>query len=92
LTIAAATAEPWDFGGNGIQSMIEWLLIVGIVIAGIIWYVQRRWRRRVREAARMRDTAGLDLLAKRYARGEIDRSEYLQKRDDILEYQAVPPR
>jgi uncharacterized membrane protein len=32
------------------------------------------------------------LLARRYARGEIDRDEYLQKRSDILGYQRMPPR
>ena len=32
------------------------------------------------------------LLARRYARGEIDRDEYLQKRNDIFGYEGVPPR
>jgi putative membrane protein len=73
--------------------MIEPILIIAIVIVSIIWYVQRRWRRRVRRAAAMRETAGLELLTRRYARGEIDRDEYLQKRDDILEFaDASPPR
>ena len=72
--------------------MIEWLLIVGIVIAGIVWYVQRRVRKRAREIARTRESAGLEVLSRRYARGEIGREEYLQKRDDILDYQAAPQR
>ena len=73
--------------------MIEPILIIAIVIASIIWYVRRRWRRRVRRAAAMRETAGLEVLTRRYARGEIDRDEFLQKRDDILEFaDASPPR
>jgi putative membrane protein len=32
-----------------------------------------------------RRSAGLEALDERYARGEIDRDEYLQKRRDILE-------
>jgi putative membrane protein len=73
--------------------MLEPILIIAIVIALIAWYVQRRWRRRVRQAAAMRETAGLEVLARRYARGEIDRDEFLQKRDDILEFaDASPPR
>jgi uncharacterized membrane protein len=41
----------------------------------------------------MRETAGLEVLTRRYARGEIDRDEFLQKRDDILEFaDASPPR
>jgi uncharacterized membrane protein len=69
--------------------MIEPILVVGIVIAITAWYVQHRWRKRVRRLAAMRDTGGLDVLARRYARGEIDRDEFLRKRDDILEYQGM---
>jgi uncharacterized membrane protein len=64
--------------------MIVQILMVGIAIALVAWYVQRLWRRRRRTIA-MRYPPGLDLLAIRYARGEIDRTEYLQKRGDILE-------
>jgi len=74
--------------------MLEPLLIVGIVMAGTAWYVQHKWRRRVRAMAAMRDAArdstGLDVLARRYARGEIDRGEYLEKRDDILAAAVAP--
>jgi uncharacterized membrane protein len=71
--------------------MLEPLLIVGIVMASTAWYVQHKWRRRVRAMAAIRDSvrdsSGLELLARRYARGDIDRNEYLEKRNDIL---AVP--
>jgi len=72
--------------------MLEPILIVGIVIAITAWFVQHKWRRRVRAMAAMRDrdTAVLDVLARRYARGEIDRDEYLQKRSDILSYPGIP--
>jgi uncharacterized membrane protein len=64
--------------------MIEPLLVVAIVIACTVWYMSHRWRRRARNLAAMRDSTGLEVLARRYARGEIDREEYLQKRGDIL--------
>lgn len=74
--------------------MIEPILIVGMVIAATAWYVQHKWRRRMVAMAAMRDamrdTGGLELLARRYARGEIDRDEYLEKRDDILTSPAMP--
>ncbi len=74
--------------------MIEPILIVGIVIAATAWYVQHKWRRRMLAMAAMRDatrdTSELELLARRYARGEIDRDEYLEKRDDILASPAMP--
>jgi putative membrane protein len=70
--------------------MIESLLIAAIVIVCIAWYVQHRWRRRARELALLRETGGLDVLAERYARGEIGRDEFLQKRDDIIEGISLP--
>ena len=74
--------------------MLEPLIIVGIVIAATAWYVQHKWRKRMRALAVRdpREGAVLELLARRYARGEIDRQEYLQKRSDILGYQGMPPR
>jgi uncharacterized membrane protein len=74
------------------MTMIEPILVVGIVIAITAWYVQHKWRRRVRAmaATRERDTAVLDVLARRYAGGEIDRDEYLQKRSDILSFPGIP--
>lgn len=68
--------------------MLEPILIIGIAIACTAWYVQHKWRKRLRALATLRDAArdstGLELLAKRYARGDIERDEYLQKRNDIL--------
>ena len=82
--------------GAGTAAMLEPLLIVGIVIAGTAWDVQHKWRRRMPALAAMRDatrnTSGLELLARRYARGEIDRDEYLEKRDDILAAPVMPQR
>jgi uncharacterized membrane protein len=76
------------------MTMLEPILIVGIVIAITAWYVQHKWRRRVRAMAarRERDTAVLDVLARRYASGEIDRDEYLQKRSDILSFPVIPQK
>jgi uncharacterized membrane protein len=74
------------------MTMLEPILIVGIVIAITAWYVQHKWRRRVRALAakRERDTAVLDVLARRYASGDIDRDEYLQMRSDILSFPGIP--
>jgi uncharacterized membrane protein len=76
------------------MTVLEPILIVGIVIAITAWYVQHKWRRRVRAMAalRERDTAVLDVLARRYASGEIDRDEYLQKRSDILSFPGIPQK
>jgi uncharacterized membrane protein len=68
--------------------MLEPLLIVGIVIICTAWYVRHKWRLRT-DAIRtdalheVRAPTGLEILALRYARGEIDRGEYLEKKQDI---------
>jgi uncharacterized membrane protein len=69
--------------------MLEPIIIVGIVIAATAWYVQHKWRKRLRSLAARdpREGAVLEVLARRYARGEIDRDEFLQKRSDILGFQ-----
>ena len=66
--------------------MLEQILIVAIVIVAIAWYVQHKRRKRLRAMAARnpRESTVLELLYRRYARGEIDREEYLEKRNDIL--------
>jgi uncharacterized membrane protein len=70
--------------------MIEAVLVAAILITCLVWYAQHRRRRRAARVALLRETAGLEVLATRYARGEIDRDEFRQKRDDILEGVTVP--
>jgi uncharacterized membrane protein len=61
-------------------TMIEPFLIVGIAVACTVWYMSHKWHRwRAKRPAN-----GLELLARRYARGEINRDDYLQKKEDIL--------
>jgi uncharacterized membrane protein len=71
--------------------MIEPILIVAIAIGCTVWYMQHRRRRRARALA-MQYTSGLEMLAKRYARGDIDRDEYLQMKADILADRAAAGR
>jgi uncharacterized membrane protein len=73
--------------------MIAQILVIGTVIGLTAWYMQhrfRRWRRLplARDDAVRAEIAqranGLEVLARRYARGEIDRVEYLRKKGDIV--------
>ena len=74
----------WN-NGHRRTPMIEPILIVGIAIACTAWYMQHI----VAAPSSPQEGAassqpGSKVLAARYARGEITRAEYLQKRDDIL--------
>lgn len=62
--------------------MIFWLLILALLIAGVVWLLgsQSRGQRR---------SPGLETLEQRYARGEISREEYLQKKQDMNNQQLA---
>ena len=65
--------------GSGMSGMmllmaIGWLLLVGAVAVAIWWLLNRR---------RSAGDLALDVLRKRYARGEITREEFESKRRDL---------
>lgn len=67
----------WWIPFHGILSLLFLILIVG----GIAVVLRSAWgggHGRCR-----RRSSGLDVLEERYARGEIDREEYLQKKHDL---------
>ena len=64
--------------------MILWFSLIGIVTVGIVWVALARIWRGSSKRHVARRSPGLAILDDRYARGEINRDEYLQKRDDIL--------
>jgi len=72
----------WMWGGTGIgmvAGMLFWiLLIVGAVLL-VIWAVQRFSAGRNEKL----EESALDILNKRYARGEIGREEYEEKKKAI---------
>ncbi len=72
----------WGMGDWGMGfGFIFWLVILGIIIAGVVWFVRSE---PLTGNQRSRRSTGLELLEERYARGEIDREEYLQKKRDIV--------
>lgn len=79
----------WDMmgwgGGNwlGPFSMFFWLLILALLIAAAVWFFRRNDRSGGEATPSIRRPSALDVLEERYARGEIDRDEYLQKKRDL---------
>lgn len=70
--------------GYGAVHMVFWGVILIAVIVAVVWLV-----RTMTAPAGTRGTAaprstGLAVLEERYARGEINRDEYLQKKGDLL--------
>lgn len=54
---------------------LGWLLVVGLIVAGVWWLTTRGWPTRRNDA--------LEVLRERYARGEISREEYESRRRDL---------
>jgi putative membrane protein len=70
-------------GWYGPLNMVIWLVILGIVIAGFVWLMRSMTQRSDRPHAFAGRPPGLDILEQRYARGEINRDEYLEKKRDL---------
>lgn len=71
----------WAMGGWGMGlGFLFMLLLWALVILGIVALV--RWLQTPTEGPRHNKTA-LEILRERYARGEIDREEFEQKKRDL---------
>lgn len=68
---------PWSGGmfGGGIFMLLFWVLVIAAVVALVAWGM--------RAASGRAGNSALQILEERYARGEIDREEYLAKRRDL---------
>ena len=91
--IASAVQTQWMPDGWHMQGMHEWmsgwgawamlvpLIFWVIVLIGVALLVQKLIADQRREPPESR---ALDVLSQRYAKGEIDREEYLRRRQDII--------
>lgn len=72
------------YGGGWMPLMgIFWLVILFLVAAALMGYARGPWSTSGPPEKEERRSAGLAILEERYARGEIGRDEYLQKKQDM---------
>lgn len=66
--------------GLGWMPMILfWVVVIAGVVVAVRWWAPTRQNDRS-----LGSETALDILEKRYARGEIDQAEYEQKRQDLM--------
>lgn len=70
----------WGMGFGFLFMILFWVLIILSIVALIRWLMTDRAQDR---RALPRDKTPLEIVQERYARGEIDREEYEQKRRDL---------
>jgi len=73
----------WGGYGFGLIHMVVWVVILIAIIVGVVWLVRAMAAQGGHHPLPPRRSPGLDVLEERYARGEINREEYLQKKRDI---------
>ena len=91
LFSSAAMSQPYGpgmmggYGGYGFYGpvhLIFWAVVLIAIIVGVVWLVRSLTAPHANHMPPRR-SAGLEVLEERYARGEINRDEYLQKKKDI---------
>ena len=71
------------FGYGGYEMGIGMLLFWGLIIAAIVVLVRGFGGSSRGNAPRLPEKTALDILRERYARGEIDKAEFEEKRRDL---------
>jgi putative membrane protein len=74
---------PWD-GGWGFGMMLVMLLFLALIIVGVV-FVVRSFSEGGRTPSLHGGSRALDILDERFARGEIDREEYEERRRTLTE-------
>lgn len=70
----------WGFGGMGPLSWVFMLLFWVLLIGGLVWLFVTLSRN---QNSGRSSVSALDVLKERYARGEINREEFEQKKRDL---------
>jgi len=79
--LATGLVGEWEVRALWDWIFLFWLLIFAAIIAAVVWVVRSQRGNRTRLLERRSDS--LEIVEERYARGEIDRDEYLQKKRDL---------
>lgn len=71
------------FEGMGF-GMVWWWIIGIIIVAVIIWVIARSSRQKTHINNPPNQKSALDILKERYAKGDIDKKEFEQRKNDLM--------
>lgn len=63
---------------------VLWVLALALAIITFIWFRRTQTNARMLEADTLRQEQAVQILDERFARGDIDREDYLKKRRDLF--------
>lgn len=73
----------WGGGASWWFASLINLVLLGAVVVAVVWAMDRLRSQRAQEVGSARFESALDILKKRYARGEIGKEEFEAKRRDL---------
>lgn len=74
----------WGMGFGFLFMVLFWAFVILGIVALFRWLMWESQDRRMQDGRSLpRDKTPLEIVQERYARGEIDREEYEQKRRDL---------
>jgi putative membrane protein len=74
----------WGWSGGWMAFHgLTWVIVLALIIAGVVLLVRGLSNSGASEPL-VRRPRGLEALEERYARGEIKRDEFLEKKQDLL--------
>ena len=72
-----------EFGGHG-WGMGWWWIIGLVVVVAIVWMVVKAMNQSNNPGNQSVQKSSLDILKDRYARGEIDKKEFDERKRDLM--------
>ena len=70
----------WGYGMGMMFGPILWLVVIGLIVAGIVWMIRRNDDSTSALDQPNSQSKALDVLDMRLANGEIDAEEYTERR------------
>jgi putative membrane protein len=71
----------WGTGLGWLVMFVFWVLVILLVTMGIVYLVRQLTEGKRKQR---KEESALDILKKRYAKGEITKEEFEKIRDDIM--------